>query len=475
MGVEAQNSKERLRTIWTPEMDRYFIGLMLEQVGKGNKLDDHLFSKRAWKHMSAMFNAKFKSQYEKDVLKNRHKTLRNLYRTVTKLLAQTGFSWDEKRKMVTADNNVWDEYIKVHPDARSYRIKSIPYFSDLCTIYGRALTAEKGDDGATMAIQSNSVGEDTGEVFQDTKVAENLGVSIPENANDDFELSLSKACTRSRTYWQPPMDHYLINLMLAHVHKGNRVDGAFSKQAWMEMISSFNENFGFDHSVEILKNRYKTLRRQYNVIKSLLHLDGFVWDDARQMVTADDYLWQDYIKVHPDARQFMTRPVPYFKDLCVIYDPTFDEKESPRQDLDPQNSVADVSMEPSEIGLSPAASNYIEYHDGNVSDLTHTSEKHKRQLEIDSTCPKRLRDVEVGMASTLQEMATTVSSLSTKKSDDNSVPIEIVIEAVQALPDMDEDLVLDACDFLEDEKKARTFLALDVKLRKNWLLRKLRT
>lgn len=113
MRVQAQNGSERLRTIWTPEMDRYFIDLMLEHVGKGNKFDDHLFSKRAWKHMSSLFNAKFECQYEKDVLKNRHKTLRNLYRAVTKLLAQPGFGWDEKRNMVTADNNVWDEYIKV--------------------------------------------------------------------------------------------------------------------------------------------------------------------------------------------------------------------------------------------------------------------------------------------------------------------------------------------------------------------------
>ncbi|KAI9080308.1 hypothetical protein K1719_037702 [Acacia pycnantha] len=456
MGVQSQNDNDRLRTIWTPEMDQHFIDLMLEQVGEGNKFDDHLFSKRAWKHMSSMFNAKFKSQYEKDILKNRHKTLRNLYRTVTKLLAQTGFSWDEKRKMVTADSNVWDEYIKVHPDARSYRIKTIPYFCDLCTIYGHVLTAEKdekesngssnsGEKGATIAIQSNNVNEDTNQVLHGTKVAENYGVSILENANGDFMLNFSKetaatSCSRSRTYCLPPMDHYLINLMLAHVHKGNWVDGVFSKQAWMEMISSFNENFGFDYSVEILKNRYKTLRRQYNVIKSLLRLDGFVWDDARQMVTADDCLWQDYIKVRPDARLFMTRPVPYFKDLCVIYDPTFEEKDSERQDLDRRNSVEDRSMEASETSPSQAVSSCIECHGSNVWDLTHT-----------------------------------ISSLSTKRSDDNSVPIEIVIEAVQELLDIDEDLVLDACDFLEDEKKARTFLALDVKLRKKWFLRKLQT
>jgi len=113
MGIQARNGNDRLRTIWTPEMDRYFIDLLLEQVSNGNKFDDHLFSKKAWKHMTYLFNAKFKFQCEKDVLKNRHKTLRNLYKAVKKLLEYKGFSWDENRQMVMADNNDWDEYIKV--------------------------------------------------------------------------------------------------------------------------------------------------------------------------------------------------------------------------------------------------------------------------------------------------------------------------------------------------------------------------
>lgn len=113
MGIRPRSNAERLRTNWTPEMDRYFIDLMLEQVSQGNKIDDNLFSKRAWKHMMLLFNAKFKFQYEKDVLKNRHKSLRNLYRAIKNLLDQRGFSWDETRKMVIADNKVWDDYIKV--------------------------------------------------------------------------------------------------------------------------------------------------------------------------------------------------------------------------------------------------------------------------------------------------------------------------------------------------------------------------
>ncbi|KAH1078945.1 hypothetical protein GYH30_053803 [Glycine max] len=78
------------------------------------------------------------------------------------------------------------------------------------------------------------------------------------------------------------------------------------------------------------------------------------------------------------------------------------------------------------------------------------------------------------MAVALHEMAAVVSTVSAKNND-TSISIENVIEAVQALHAMDDDLVLDACDFLEDERNAKTFLALDAKLRKKWLIRKLCT
>lgn len=133
------------------------------------------------------------------------------------------------------------------------------------------------------------------------------GISIDE----DFSISISDGVSaappdvimqsrmggRTRTYWEPPMDRYFIDLMLDQVRKGNQVDGIFLKQAWSEMVDSFNAKFGFCYEIDILKNRYKTLRRQYNVIRKLLELDGFCWDDSRQMVIADDYVWQDYIKV----------------------------------------------------------------------------------------------------------------------------------------------------------------------------------
>lgn len=34
--------------------------------------------------------------------------------------------------------------MQAHPDARAFRIKTIPYYSDLCLIYGDATVEDKG-------------------------------------------------------------------------------------------------------------------------------------------------------------------------------------------------------------------------------------------------------------------------------------------------------------------------------------------
>lgn len=493
MGIRHQRNSDRLRTIWTPEMDTYFINLMLEQVGKGNRIDDHLFSKRAWKHMTLLFNTKFKFHYEKDVLKNRHKTLRNLYRAINNLLSLNGFSWDHTRQMVTADNNVWDDYIKVHPEARSYRIKTIPYYYDLCQIYKNISTEGNLDENPERdckalgtkgeecllsesvgdAILENEIGNADLEVLHEIMIDEDFRVSISKEfipqSEEDMGL-MTSGRSRARTYWQPPMDRYFIDLMVDQVQKGNQIDGLFRKQAWIEMINSFNARFGFKYDVDILKNRYKTFKRQYNTIKKLLESQGFFWDDLRQMVIADDRAWQDYIEANSDARQYMTRPVPYYKDLCIVC------KEV--NTSDGRESLSDNhSNQKDEAGFLKQT------HSATVSDEQESSHLDlKRQLENKSSSENlkkaRMDEDEESMASALREMAAAVSCLAEKMKDDdddNSSNSIAVVEAIQGLPDMDEDLILDACDLLEDDdKKAKTFLALDVKLRRKWLIRKLR-
>ncbi|KAF9607482.1 hypothetical protein IFM89_036080 [Coptis chinensis] len=463
-GVEAPGSSGVLRTIWTTAMDRYFIDLMLEQVGRGYRADGHLFSKRAWRHMTMLFNEKFHLQYSRDHLKNRHKTLRRIYRAVKSLLEQNGFTWDETQHMVTADDRVWSNYTKAHPEARSYRTKSIPHFSDMCKIFQDASIGGYNDSthrriynsdvqgtkigGMVGGLQSSSISvapEDLVDdeqrlvssldrivdeqqltmqstsflspnhgmvdmlhemVTLDTASANGKQDNTSENALDTLQTGTDAldACSgsRSRTYWQPPMDSYFIELMLEQVHQGNQFDGTFRKHAWINMTELFNEKFGYKYDLVVLKNRYKTLKRQFTALKILLDQKGFVWDDARQMVTADDHICHDYIKVHPDAKQYITRPLPHFHDLSVIFkDVIIGEGFSdPAYNVDEQNEVLRIEtgrtlgVQQSLIMTSShgGPTNAVEESSSHLGgDIDIFGRKNKRQFAAPSTCQNSKR------------------------------------------------------------------------------------
>lgn len=112
MESDQSSNPQTGRTTWTPPMDRLFIGLMEDQVQKGQLLDGQ-FSKYAWTHFVDNFKQSFGSSFTKDVLKNRMKTLKKNYVVVSTLRGQSGFGWDQSREIVIADDAVWDDYIKV--------------------------------------------------------------------------------------------------------------------------------------------------------------------------------------------------------------------------------------------------------------------------------------------------------------------------------------------------------------------------
>ena len=115
------------------------------------------------------------------------------------------------------------------------------------------------------------------------------------------------------------MERFFIDLMLDHLHRGNRTGHTFNKQAWNEMLSVFNSKFESQYDKDVLKIRYTTLWKQYNDVKSLLDHGGFSWDQSHEMVVGDESLWSCYLKSHPEARAYKTKPVLNFNDLCLVY------------------------------------------------------------------------------------------------------------------------------------------------------------
>ncbi|KAL5726079.1 hypothetical protein ACHQM5_009150 [Ranunculus cassubicifolius] len=117
-------------------MDRHFIGLMVDQVHDGQ------FSKHAWNQMLKFFRAKFGVLFSIDMLNNHYRAVKKAHAAIKTLLGETGFGWDEDKEMVCVDDEqVWDDYIKAHPDFKVWRTKSMARYDQVCIIFG--------DGGAT--------------------------------------------------------------------------------------------------------------------------------------------------------------------------------------------------------------------------------------------------------------------------------------------------------------------------------------
>ncbi|KAI3845144.1 hypothetical protein MKX03_019811, partial [Papaver bracteatum] len=77
--------------------------------------------------------------------------------------------------------------------------------------------------------------------------------------------SESSSAANGRTIWTPPLDQLFIELMAEQVVKKQLLDGQFSKSTWVSIVTKFKESFGPSFNKEVLKNRMKTLRKNFNV------------------------------------------------------------------------------------------------------------------------------------------------------------------------------------------------------------------
>lgn len=97
---------------WTEEMDRLFIGQMLELVHGGNMFG-HVPDGSNWSDMIFVLNEKFGLQFDRSILEERYAALMKQHDEISSLLTHDGFSWDEIQQTVTAEDHVWEAYTKV--------------------------------------------------------------------------------------------------------------------------------------------------------------------------------------------------------------------------------------------------------------------------------------------------------------------------------------------------------------------------
>ncbi|XAR52575.1 hypothetical protein NMG60_11020718 [Bertholletia excelsa] len=424
-----------LRSGWAPPMDQYFIDLMLEQIRRGNMVDRN-FNRQGWDAIIAKFVAKFGSQYDQDVLKWRFKVMRKLFLDMRVLIDENGFVWDELRQMVTASDETWDAYVKEYSDVQSYWNRPLPSYNDLMLIYGNASADGRHSHVTNLdddALQGNISREDS----QSSSTSDMLGIC-----------------------WSKQMDSYFIKIMFRQVLGGNKVGHTFNKQAWACMTASINKKFGLQFDKHVLENQFLSLMKQYDDISTLLNQNGFVHEEIqKRAIFDDDDMWEDYIKEHPGAISYKDTILENYNKLSTIFTGEIHDGKSRNlfQLLNADDNALDMGVDGIFGAPPPSPARDIEVSSGR--------KRHQPTLPLTSTRGRKIKKTckdsqEVGTSYTVEK---------------NFSSIESIVDALQTVPDMDDELFFDACDLLEDERKARAFVKMDIPRRKKWLLRNLRS
>ncbi|XP_052489724.1 uncharacterized protein At2g29880-like [Gossypium raimondii] len=71
-----------------------------------------------------------------------------------------------------------------------------------------------------------------------------------------------------------------------------------------------------------IESRIRLLKRDWSIVYDMFNdqnNSGFGWDEHRQLVVAEDAVWDSYLNSHKEAGQFRHRSFPYYNHLTAIY------------------------------------------------------------------------------------------------------------------------------------------------------------
>ncbi|KAK9164522.1 hypothetical protein Syun_005424 [Stephania yunnanensis] len=281
-----------------------------------------------------------------------------------------------------------------------------------------------------------------------------------------------------RAKWTMYLSKILADLMAEQILIGNRQKSSFSKKAWRYICDEFHRKTGLKWEKDQLKNRHCVLRRHYNMVKTLLELPDFSWDESRRMVVASD-------QEHPDAEAIRINGCPIYKQLSIIFS---DAK--PNEDVDNFNDLIDNENE-SKL-FAPSNARAMPLDSGGPS--TFVQEDSSSSTEDDESIPnepckiksppqpgpcrrkKKRALVNDTMAKAILEMAASSkrrAAILTQGSDCFS--LSNCVKALDEMHTIEGYIYYAALDLFESSNARETFMSLKVEKRSIWLKNKCNT
>ncbi|GJV14255.1 probable L-cysteine desulfhydrase, chloroplastic [Tanacetum coccineum] len=117
----------------------------------------------------------------------------------------SGFGWDTEKCVLTAPDDVWDSYLKTHPEATKFRNKAFPLFDKLSTVFGKdrasgSRAIDLGDDEvvseAHQTAPTNLEDKDIDKhVLPSPQGVDGKSTKCKRSKSDEFANMYSELCT----------------------------------------------------------------------------------------------------------------------------------------------------------------------------------------------------------------------------------------------------------------------------------------
>ena len=119
--------------------------------------------------------------------------------------------------------------------------------------------------------------------------------------------------------WTQINKAWFVEAMTIVAAKGDLPDSGFKKHQWTEIAAIFNRKSGNMYTKSQLQSQYSSLKAKSFTFQKLKNNSGFGWDDVNKYPTAPDSVWDDYLEIHPAAREFRNKTLPQYEELDNLF------------------------------------------------------------------------------------------------------------------------------------------------------------
>ncbi|PPD92515.1 hypothetical protein GOBAR_DD10545 [Gossypium barbadense] len=163
-----------------------------------------------------------------------------------------------------------------------------------------------------------------------------VGEGLPSNVVDEDEPNIiimsgvpesnasSQASRGTKRKWVPKEDAALVSCMVDLHNVGTfNADTGF-KAGYLNELERMLQKALLNTMLKEkpnIESRIRLLKREWLIVYDMFNdqnNSGFGWDEHRQLVVAEDTVWDSYLKSHKEAAQFRHRSFPYYDQLTAI-------------------------------------------------------------------------------------------------------------------------------------------------------------